>query len=177
MAEQEILFDLAQASHAQAILDFFEAVALETDYLLMDGSGTGVTADQLAINLARRQDLPNHLCLLAKQGDQVIGLLNIVGGSHAKTAHIGDLFIAIRKAYWGHGIGQLMLQEGLDWAQEMGVLTRIELTVQDRNQAAIALYEKLGFVHEGTKKRGAKSNDGDYLDVRLMAWLLDDEKT
>lgn len=170
MAEQEIMVDLAQASDAQAIWAFFQTVAAETDYLLMDGAPS---LDSLAANLARRQDQPNQLCLLAKHGEQVIGLLNIVGDSHARTAHIGDLFIAIRQAYWGQGLGQALLQEGLDWAVEFSGLTRLELTVQERNAPAIALYEKMGFLQEGLKKWGAKSSDGDYLDVCLMAKLLE----
>jgi len=54
-------------------------------------------------------------------------------------------------------------------AWEVG-MTRIELEVLASNPKAIRLYEKLGFVHEGVKRR-ARHLDGAWDDNVLMALL------
>jgi Acetyltransferases, including N-acetylases of ribosomal proteins len=47
-------------------------------------------------------------------------------------------------------------------------LTRLELTVMVHNERAIALYKKMGFEIEGTKKRSMRI-DGQYVDEYYMA--------
>jgi RimJ/RimL family protein N-acetyltransferase len=57
-------------------------------------------------------------------------------------------------------------------ARSMG-LTRVELTVRERNVNAIALYENLGFRHEG-RRLNAVRVDGSYENLLGMAILFDD---
>jgi putative acetyltransferase len=58
----------------------------------------------------------------------------------------------------------------IDWADQWAQLLRIELTVFADNDAAIALYRKFGFEHEGTHRAYAL-RDGVYADVHAMARL------
>ena len=52
-------------------------------------------------------------------------------------------------------------------------LERIELDVYDFNDRARAVYERVGFVHEGTMRR-ALFRDGAFHDVHRMAVLRDE---
>jgi acetyltransferase, GNAT family len=49
----------------------------------------------------------------------------------------------------------------------------LQLSVQKRNEAAIHLYSKFGFVTEGLQERGAYLKEGIFLDVYLMGRLID----
>lgn len=51
-------------------------------------------------------------------------------------------------------------------------LTRIELTVREHNKAAIALYEKYGFIKEGVHKNAVRI-DGEYENHIFMALLFE----
>ena len=51
-------------------------------------------------------------------------------------AHVGEIGLSILKDYWGMGLGSLLLEELLEWISEVGLLTRLELTVQARNERA-----------------------------------------
>lgn len=172
MAELEIDFSVAEGADAVAFLDFMTAVAEETDFLAMDEGGLDASPEALARHFDSQLGLDNQLCLLAKHGEEVIGVLNIKADHRDKLAHIGDVFIAVRKPYWGQGLGSALLEEALYWAEQTETIKRLELTVQARNSSAIALYKKHGFELEGTKKRGAKSRDGAFLDVHLMAKMI-----
>ena len=38
---------------------------------------------------------------MAKLGHEVIGVCNVTSDQDTKTSHIGDVFIAVSKPYWG----------------------------------------------------------------------------
>ena len=69
------------------------------------------------------------------------------------------------KPHGGNGIGQNLLTATLRHAWQSG-LKRVELFAS--NTAAISLYDKIGFQHEGIK-RNARCIDGNYEDVCIMA--------
>jgi len=69
----------------------------------------------------------------------------------------------------GRGLGERLIRAALDAARERG-FEKVELSVYATNPRARALYEKVGFVHEGTRVRGRKV-DGAYDDVHIMGWF------
>ncbi|MFC3928672.1 N-acetyltransferase family protein [Streptococcus caprae] len=173
MPRQEISFREATGQDAATVIALFNQVGTESEYLIMDETGFQGALEQMTTVLDKGLETPNTLCLLALVNDEAIGIVNIKADWHERINHIGDVFIAVRKDYWGHGIGQILMEEAIDWAQHSGVIKRLELTVQVRNSRAVHIYEKFGFEIEGTKRRGAKTKNGEYLDVYLMAKLID----
>lgn len=86
--------------------------------------------------------------------------------------HSGRLGIGIVAEARGRGLGRRLMTEAIEAAWRNG-MERIELEVFASNTRAMALYESLGFRHEGRKRR-ARKLDGEYDDDVLMALLLDD---
>ena len=70
------------------------------------------------------------------------------------------------------GLGSILMEELLIWAQESQMIYRIELTVQEQNTTAIYLYEKFGFQKEALMARGARADDGRFLNVWLMSKMI-----
>ncbi|MEG3310010.1 GNAT family N-acetyltransferase [Streptococcus sp. SS-4456] len=172
MAEKEVYFSEAEPTDAVAFIDFMNQVASETDYLVMDETGFRFTPEEMERIFEASIENPGELCLLAKVGSEVIGAISVKSSRQFRISHIGNIFIAIKKDYWGHGLGTILLNEVIEWAQEMEVLKRLELTVQVRNQAAVHLYQKLGFRIEGTQVRGARTDKGEWLDLYYMGRLI-----
>jgi RimJ/RimL family protein N-acetyltransferase len=73
----------------------------------------------------------------------------------------------------GEGYGTAALQALLGFAFDQLRLERVELEVYDFNERARRVYERVGFVHEGTRRR-ALFRDGAFHDVHGMAVLRDD---
>lgn len=73
----------------------------------------------------------------------------------------------------GKGRGTDMLLALLAFGFGSLRLERIWLDVYDINPAARRVYERVGFVHEGTQRR-AVFREGRFLDVHLMAILADE---
>ena len=59
--------------------------------------------------------------------------------------------VAVSPAYRGRGVGYRMLSELMEAGQTRGI-ERYTLEVRISNQAALALYEKLGFASVGVRK-------------------------
>jgi RimJ/RimL family protein N-acetyltransferase len=73
----------------------------------------------------------------------------------------------------GHGYGSDALAALLDFGFGQLRLERIALEVYDFNERARRVYERVGFVHEGTARR-ALFRDGGYHDIHWMAVLRDE---
>jgi RimJ/RimL family protein N-acetyltransferase len=109
-------------------------------------------------------------CFVALDGERVIGWCDISSLNRPVFAHAGVLGMGVLDGYRGQGVGEALMRATLDAAKAAG-LTRVELTVREHNLRAMKLYEKMGFVHEGVKRRGV-CLDGKYEDLICMALLF-----
>jgi ribosomal protein S18 acetylase RimI-like enzyme len=114
----------------------------------------------------------NGAQFLAVSGDIVVGWCDIVRNQHEGFRHVGRLGMALLPHYRGLGFGRLLANHTLESARQLGI-ERVTLDVLASNVRAIALYRKLGFVQEGTKRR-ARKLDGRYEDEVFMALIFDE---
>ncbi len=110
--------------------------------------------------------------LALSEDDQVVGWADVARAQLDCLQHVGRFGMGLLLPYRDQGLGRPLAQAAISRAFELGI-ERIELDVFASNQRAIRLYERLGFEHEGTKRRGRKL-DGRYEDNLLMALLRAD---
>ena len=165
MSEQDLVIEEAQVEDASSLLALLQKVVEETDFIIQDKV---LTLDEMIRFLDQQSESINAIWLVAR-----LGVLNIVPSDHSQDDSIGDIFIAVKQAYWGYGLGSLLMEMALDWAKHTPMIHRLELTVQVRNSRAIHLYEKFGFRIDATTSRGVQTKDGEFLDVYLMSRLID----
>jgi ribosomal protein S18 acetylase RimI-like enzyme len=94
---------------------------------------------------------------------------HVVGQAALQVAGYGvaDLGMAILDGYRGRGIGTALLEAAIEWARGTGA-HKMSLEVWPHNEAAIALYQKVGFVEEGRKVRHYRRANGEIWDAILM---------
>jgi L-phenylalanine/L-methionine N-acetyltransferase len=101
----------------------------------------------------------------------VVGMLDIhTFPERPRRRHAGWIGIGVADQWHGKGIGAALMRAGVDLADNWLNLLRLELEVYADNAAAIRLYEKFGFTHEGTLRQHA-FRDGQYVDSVTMARL------
>ena len=152
--EYELLIREAEPKDATELVAFLNCVSLETDFTSLDGDGILLTSEEMEIFLNKQASSDNQITLLAFLNDKIAGIVNITADQRKRVRHIGDLFIVVRKAYWNKGLGRILLEEGIVWAEGTNLLRKLDLSVQVRNERAIHLYQTLGFEIEGLRKRG-----------------------
>lgn len=107
--------------------------------------------------------------LAACVGDILVGFCELAPGKQ-RRAHTGKIAVGVHEAWHGRGIGNRLIAELLDVADNWLGLRRVELYVFADNVPAIALYRKHGFDVEA-RQRGAVLRDGVLIDCYLMARL------
>lgn len=109
--------------------------------------------------------------LLACVEDEVVGQLGLYTfPNQPRRRHVGQIGMAVRDDWQGKGAGSALMHAMVDLADRWLNLSRIELEVYTDNKPAIHLYEKFGFVTEGTHRQFAY-RDGQFVDVYAMARL------
>lgn len=83
--------------------------------------------------------------------------------------------LVIDPAYWRQGYGLEALAAAIEHAFFDLRLVRIQAEVLSMNTPSRGLFEKLGFMHEGTK-REAYYTSGRYLNVEIYALLIHEYK-
>lgn len=174
MTEVEITIREAIPSDAERLLATTRKIGQETDYLIMDEVGLALTEADLAYSLADLYESDTNILFVAFLDEELVGMASVQASDKYRVAHIGEVGICILKEYWGFGLGTELLYTVLDWAAENPVIRRLELTVQERNQRAVHLYEKVGFETEAIMKRGNRTDTGEFIDVRLMSLLINE---
>ena len=157
---------------AQALKDLGDAVGAEPEGWLVTTDGWRDTADERRYLRAIRR-YPNAAVFVAEDDGVIVGRLSLARDQHPASRHVADLGLMVAASHRRRGIGTALLDEAVHWAREGGV-RKLELHVFPWNTAAIALYEKFGFVQEGYRKAHYRRGS-DYVDAVLMAlWLSED---
>jgi putative acetyltransferase len=108
--------------------------------------------------------------LLAERDGQVVGSCGLHTTPNVRRRHTAMLGISVLPQAQGQGVGAALMQGICDYADRWAHLLRIELGVFVDNHRAIRLYERFGFVLEGTHRAYAL-RDGVYVDSHFMARL------
>jgi len=110
------------------------------------------------------------LHLVAELDGVVVGNAGLHPAPAMRRRHAAMLGIAVAREAQGRGVGSALMQAICDYADEWAQILRIELSVYTDNERAIRLYERFGFVREGTH-RGYALRAGAYVDSYSMARL------
>ena len=114
---------------------------------------------------------PGMYRLVAEVGGRVVGVSSLHRGRSPRVQHIAGCGMSVHPDYWNQGVGSTLMAAIVDLADNWLNLKRIELEVYADNAAAIHLYEKFGFVIEGTKHKYA-FREGEYVDTYVMARVI-----
>ena len=165
-----MLIRTAKETDAEGVLELLLRLDEETRFMMYEPGERPTSVGRQAKTLKALLASDNSTFLLAEEGGRPVGFLEATGGTFRRNRHVAHLVIGVLKEHAGRGIGGALMAEAERWAREYGI-RRLELTVQTHNRAARALYEKMGFAVEGTRK-DAMRVEGSYVDEYYMAKLL-----
>jgi RimJ/RimL family protein N-acetyltransferase len=150
--------------------------------LVADPEGSRLTGTHATFDEAR---LREWYATRADQDDRLdLAIVERATADYAGEVVLNDLDrenrsigfrIGLRRAFQDRGLGSAATRLVVDYAFETLGLHRIELEVYAFNPRARRVYERAGFVHEGTKRQ-ALSWDGEWIDAELMSILSTDPR-
>lgn len=156
--------------HIEGLHRCLDAVARERRYLARVQAPPLEAVRQFALKSIENAAI--RLVALSQEENQVrvVGWCDVSPMEREGFTHRGRLGMGMHEDFRRRGIGTRLINEAIGKAKEKG-LERIELEVFASNGPAIKLYEKMGFVVEGVKKK-ARKLDGVYDDMIEMALFI-----
>ena len=136
-----------------------EGVAFPQLELLDQSSGTAFFASQDYVGVA-------------KHDGQAVGLYILHPNNVGRCGHQANASYAVRASQRGLKIGEALVRHCLAQAKQLGYRLLIFNAVVKGNEAAIRLYQKLGFVKIGEGPGGFLLKSGEYQDTILFYHTL-----
>lgn len=110
-----------------------------------------------------------HRMLVAEIDGRIVGSVGLMLYRN-RRAHTGGIGISVAEEFQGRGVGRALMTAVIDLADNWYNLRRLEIEVYTDNDVAIRLYERFGFVIEGTHRSYAY-REGSFVDAYSMARL------
>lgn len=108
--------------------------------------------------------------LVALAEARVVGFVSLSVQTPLRRRHAARMSGFVAPEWQRRGVGSALAAALLDWADRWAGLLRIELDLQDGNEAALAFARRLGFEAEGVL-RAAVLRDGAFVDLHALARL------
>jgi RimJ/RimL family protein N-acetyltransferase len=157
-------------SDAEEFLDLRSSTDRETTYLLREPGDDPISAETMRNRIAAMAGVQDQAIFVCAHHNRLIGYLQARGGASIRERGVVRFALAVRMAYWRRGVGTQLVRAFEPWSEQVGA-HRLELTISSDNTASQALFARLGYVVEGTRRRAAKVN-GVFVDKVGLAKLL-----
>lgn len=158
---------------AKQFLELRKQLENESLFMLLEPEERQTTIEQQIEDIRRVVAADNQTIFVAEIDSELVGFLAVFGGSVRRNRNSASVVVGVRQLVAGQGIGTRLFLHMEKWALQHAI-HRLELTVMTHNERAIALYTKMGFKIEGTKKHSLFVG-GRYVDEHCMAKLLQNE--
>ena len=154
-----------QEAHLERLHHLFDEVCRERRFMAFTEAGPREQTFEYYRNIVSG----GHSHFVAVRDHQVSGWCDVLPLIGQMRAHVGVLGMGVAAGERRKGVDKALIHAAIAKATERD-LSRIELTVHSENSDAQALYKGVGFVHEGTQRRGWFL-DGNHFDIHHMARL------
>src|SRR5476651_930681 len=159
----DIEFRLMSRSDEAAVLEFAQKLPTH-DLLFLPSNISQPKVLSAWINEIERGDITSLLAV--KQG-KVVGCGTLVRDPHSWSPHVGEIRMVVSQDVRGQGVGRALSQETFALALGAG-LEKLTVQMTVDQQAAIALFESLGFRAEALLRDHVRDIEGKTHDIVVL---------
>ena len=163
----------AHENQSKEILEFTKVIGSESDNMTYGKEGIEIPVEAEERYLKAVRESKTSAFYLAMDEDMIVGTANFDVSSRERMKHAASIGIAVRKSYWGKGVGSMLMEKLIEHGRKIRTKV-IYLEVRSDNNRAIALYNKYGFVKTGVR-HGLMRVDGKLIDCDMMELILEEE--
>lgn len=156
------------AGDAADLVQYLYDTAADTPYVLRTPQEIRYTVEGEKAFLGDVVASPDACMIVCEVEGKIAGNCQITFRRGIKTRHRCDIAIALRRAYWGNGIGTAMFTAMERLARSRADVTVMELEFIEGNARARGLYEKMGFRIVGMHPNAIRQEDGSIAALYLM---------
>ncbi|WP_251862020.1 GNAT family N-acetyltransferase [Clostridium sp. Marseille-Q2269] len=124
---KEITIRKAKKEDAQSMINFYNLVGGETDFLSFSKDEFKIPLKDYEESIELTNQQNNSIILLALNGNKIISIVSIESTYKEKGKHVGTFGIVISKDFWVLGLGTELMDCLINWAKSNGVTKKINL--------------------------------------------------
>lgn len=153
---------------APDLVQYLHDTAADTPFVLRTPEEVTMTVEGEERFLEAVVDSDCDCMILCEVEGRIAGNCHLSFMGKRKVRHRCSVAIALRKEFWGLGIGTAMFAEMIAMAEAREGVTVMELEFIEGNARARGLYEKMGFRIVGMHPDAIRQEDGELLALYLM---------
>lgn len=162
--DSEVLLRLMTADDEARVLDFARSLPSH-DLLFLRRDITQPKVLSAWVNEIAAGSITS---LLALEGDELLGCTGVVRDEHSWSPHVGDLRALLAPQLREKGLGRTLIRESFIIALATG-LEKLTAHMTADQQAAIAVFEGMGFRPEALLKDHVQDADGNKHDIVILS--------
>lgn len=162
----DVIIRPADIRDAEEIIQAAESIVKSRSFIQKEKTKTLDEEKTYITNM----NVSDNMYAVVEVDGKVCGIARVLRGELEMKRHCGVFRTWITEEAQGKGIGTKIMEYTLDWGEKEG-LHKLWLTVFSNNPIASKLYERYGFVHEGTQK-DQLCIKGEYEDEIYMAYFF-----
>ena len=159
----DIEFRLMSRTDEVAVLDFAQKLPTH-DLLFLPRNISQPKVLSAWINEIERGDITSLLAVLA---GKAVGCGTLVRDPHSWSPHVGEIRMVVSQDVRGQGVGRALSQQTFALALGAG-LEKLSVQMTVDQQAAIALFESLGFKAEALLREHVRDVEGKKHDIVVL---------
>ena len=153
---------------AADLVQYLHDTAADTPFVLRTPDEVTMTVEGEKRFLEAVVDSEGDCMILCEVEGRIAGNCHLSFKGKRKIRHRCEVAIALRKEFWGLGIGTAMFEAMIAIAEKREGVTVMELEFIEGNARARGLYEKMGFRIVGMHPDAIRQEDGTLLALYLM---------
>ena len=164
LAQGEVELRLMQGSDEAAVLAFANTLP-KHDLLFLRRD---ISAAPVMAAWVRELEAGHTPSLLAIREGQIVGCSAVVSDPLSFSPHVGDVRVLLTPAERQHGLGRILVQESFLLALSLGLEKLVAQMTADQ-EAAVQVFEDLGFRAEALLKHHVRDQDGALHDLVVLS--------
>jgi len=156
------------AKDAADLVQYLYDTAADTPFVLRTPEEIRSTVEGEERFLQNVVDSSDDCMILCEVDGHIAGNCHLSFNRKIKTRHSCSVAIALRKAYWGNGIGTAMFEAMEALARQREGVIQMDLEFIEGNARARGLYEKAGFRIVGMHPDYIRQVDGTMCALYIM---------
>ena len=158
-----VVLRLQEPNDALALHAFYNALP-EDDRMFLDDD---VTQPEWLVRFMARCDFVSIYPLVAVTDTQIVGHAWLARTRYGWMKHVGQLRLAVARAYQRKGLGSELARETLRIAINIG-LEKMAVRMMDNQEGAIRAFQRIGFKPEATLRGHVRDARGRSRNLVLM---------
>ncbi|MET0785818.1 MAG: GNAT family N-acetyltransferase [Paenisporosarcina sp.] len=156
--EEILIIRPVDLEDARSVINLHLTIDRESDFMLFGKDERKLTVQAVRKRIGEWKKSLNSGMFVAILNGEFAGFVILNGGTAPRSKHRAALVIGVLSAFYGKNVGTSLMKKAESFAHEAEI-QRIELTVVENNERALALYKKMGYTIEGTRLHSLKIGD------------------